>query len=187
MLNMVGHKQSEVKQAAAYGCGVLGQFGGPEFAPVCAQAIPLLVQMIQDPESRDETRINATENAIAAVTKILKHNASAINVDEVLPVWLSWLPVWEDTDEAPHVYGYLCDLVDANHPVVLGPDNANLPNLMAIFSEAFRKEAVDKTDDVTKRMLNIVRQLQANPDMFQACVSRLDQEQQLALHNFLST
>lgn len=48
---------------------------------------------------------------------------------------MSWLPVWEDTDEAPHVYGYLCDLIDNNHPLVLGPNNANLPRLMVIFSE----------------------------------------------------
>lgn len=54
---------------------------------------------------------------------------------QVIPVWLSWLPVWEDTDEAPHVYGYLCDLIDNNHPLVLGPNNSNLPRLMVIFSE----------------------------------------------------
>lgn len=50
-------------------------------------------------------------------------------------MWLSWLPVWEDRDEAPHVYGYLCDLIDNNHPLVLGINNANLPQLIAIFSE----------------------------------------------------
>lgn len=72
-----------MRQAAAYGCGVLGQFGGPAFAPVCAQAIPLLVQVIQSPDSRSEVNLNPTENAIAAVTKILKYNASAVNVDEV--------------------------------------------------------------------------------------------------------
>lgn len=83
MLNFITHKQGEVRQAAAYGCGVLAEFGGPGFAPVCAQAIPLLVQVIQDSDSRSEANLNPTENAIAAVTKILKYNSSAINVDEV--------------------------------------------------------------------------------------------------------
>lgn len=83
MLGFVGDKQGEVRQAAAYGCGVLGQFAGPAFAAVCAQAIPLLVQVIQSPDARSEVNLNPTENAIAAVTKILKYNNSAVNVDEV--------------------------------------------------------------------------------------------------------
>lgn len=83
MLDFLSDKQGEVRQAAAYGCGVLGQFAGPAFAQVCAQAIPRLVQVIQNPESRNEVNLNPTENAIAAVTKILKYNASAVNIDEV--------------------------------------------------------------------------------------------------------
>lgn len=83
MLAFLSDKQGEVRQAAAYGCGVLGQFAGPAFAQVCAQAIPRLVQVIQDADSRNEVNLNPTENAIAAVTKILKYNASAVNVDEV--------------------------------------------------------------------------------------------------------
>lgn len=29
---------------------------------------------------------------------------------------ISWLPVWEDTDEMDFVYGLLCDLLEANSP-----------------------------------------------------------------------
>ncbi len=47
MLHYVTNSQSEVRQAAAYGCGVLGQFGGPGFAAVCASALPELVKVIQ--------------------------------------------------------------------------------------------------------------------------------------------
>ena len=32
----------------------------------------------------------------------------------------SWLPVVEDVDESPFVYGYLCDLIEANHQLILG-------------------------------------------------------------------
>lgn len=53
--------------------------------------------------------------------------------------------------------------------------------------QAFKREAVEKDAEVTKRMLNIVRQLQANPEMFQACISQLSQEQQVALHQYLTT
>lgn len=109
-----------MRQAAAYGWGVLAQFGGEQFAGEVAKIVPTLVELISDPVAKDPRNINATENAIAAVTKIMKYNASGINLDEIVPMWFSWLPVVEDQDEAPHVYGYLCDLVEQNNPHVLG-------------------------------------------------------------------
>lgn len=103
----------EVRQAAAYGCGVMAQHGGADYAQTCAQVIPLFEAVIEHPEARTKLNVNPTENCISAVTKICKYNSSMINVDEVIPKWLSWLPVKEDLEEAPHIYGYLCDLVEA--------------------------------------------------------------------------
>ena len=88
MLACVSSPQPEVRQAAAYGCGVLGQFGGPGLAAAAAQAVPLLCEVIQAPESRAVENINPTENAISAVTKILQFNGSAVNLDQVLPLYL---------------------------------------------------------------------------------------------------
>lgn len=45
------------------------------------------MQVIQDPQSREPENIVPTENAISAVTKILQWNSTAINVDEVIPLW----------------------------------------------------------------------------------------------------
>ncbi|XP_067014129.1 importin-5 [Anabrus simplex] len=187
MLGYVADKTAEVRQAAVYGWGVLGQYGGDAFAGACAEALPLLVEVIKAPESRSPENINPTENAISAVTKILKYNSSALNVNEILPHWLSWLPVWEDDDEAPHVYGYLCDLIEANHPVVLGINHSNLPQIIGIIGEAFVQDAISPEHEVAKRMVGIVRQIQSNGEMFQACISQLTPEQQQALHNVLST
>ena len=83
MLACVSSPQPEVRQAAAYGCGVLGQFGGPGLAAAAAQAVPLLCEVIQAPDSRAVENINPTENAISAVTKILQFNGSAVNLDQV--------------------------------------------------------------------------------------------------------
>lgn len=87
MIQYVNDESPEVRQVAAYGCGVLGQFGGDGFAQACAEAVPRLVEVINAPESRIPENINPTENAISAVTKILKYNKKAINVDEILPHW----------------------------------------------------------------------------------------------------
>ena len=73
----------------------------------------MLTMAIQSPNAKEDLQaVNATENAISAVTKILKHLESLVSMEEMLPLWLSWLPITEDKEEAPHVYSYLCDLIE---------------------------------------------------------------------------
>ncbi|CAG2257042.1 IPO5 [Mytilus edulis] len=187
MMSFLSDKQPELRQASAYGIGVMAKFGGEVYAATCAEALPLLVKMIQDPESRSPENANPTENAISAIAKICQHNNSQINVNDVLPMWLSWLPVWEDEDEAEPVYNYLCDLIEINHPLILGENHVNLPRIVCIVAEAFTKEAVSSESNVYTRMLNIVRQVEQNPAVFQACIPLLSAEQQQTLHQALSS
>lgn len=182
MINGISAKSAEIRQAAAYGWGVLGQFAGESFAKACADAIPRLAEVINSPESRSVENITSTENAIAAVTKILKYNNSRVNVSEIIPHWLNWLPVWEDEDEAPHVYNYLCDLIESNNPLILG----NLPRILLIIAEAFVKDAISRDTSVMQRLINIIGQIQSNGEVFQACLVQLSHEQQQALHKVLS-
>ena len=106
-------KHAEVRQAAAYGWGVLGQFAGPEVSQVCAEVVPLLRAMIEAQNSRSSENVCATENAVSALTKIIHFNSGSIsNVNQVLPSWFSYLPVYEDEEELPHVYGFLLILLE---------------------------------------------------------------------------
>lgn len=93
----------------------------------------------------------------------------------------SWLPVIEDEEEAPHVYGYLCDLIQANHPIILGTNNSNLPRIVAIVAEAFYRDVMEPNHEVGRRMLEIVKQIEQSPDVFQACLSILNDDQKHAL------
>ncbi|XP_064638859.1 importin-5-like [Lineus longissimus] len=181
MQQYICDKQPEVRQAAAYGIGVMAVNGGQEYAQFLAECMQALGNVIQDPEARSPENINPTENAIAAVSKILKHNHGNIDVNEVLPHWLSWLPVWEDADESVHIYNYFCDLVEANHPVLLGENNSNVPRILAIIAEALHREVFPTDEPLYTRIGNIVRQVQTNTGMFTACIQQLSPEQQQAL------
>ena len=77
------------------------------------ECIPRLVSVIEHPESKQPENVNATENAISAVVKICKYNGSKVNVDDIIPRLVHWLPVTEDVDEAVHIYDYVCDLLEA--------------------------------------------------------------------------
>jgi len=186
LMSSITHSQSEVRQAAAYGCGVMGHNGGPGYAQICCQAVPLLVELIQHPESRAVENVNPTENAISAVTKILKFNGSACNIDQILPVWFSWLPVTEDVDEAPFVYGFLADLVQANNPHILGDNNSQLPRVVAVIAEALAVDVLPPDSEERRRCVDIVKQIQGNGSLFEACVGALTPAQQTAIKEILS-
>ncbi|RUS25813.1 importin subunit beta-3, partial [Jimgerdemannia flammicorona] len=126
---------TDVRQAAAYGLGVCGQFGGPNYADVCAAALNPLFQLINLPDSRAQENIFVTENAISAVSKICKFNNSKFDVNTVLPVWFAALPLTHDEEEAPVTYTYLLDLLDSQHPSIIGTNSENIPHLVSIFTD----------------------------------------------------
>jgi len=181
LVKSVCDKQGEVRQAAAYGVGVMGQYGGEGYAQACAEAIPILMQVIQHPESRLVENLSPTENAISAVTKILKYNNSCLNVEEILPHWLSSLPVWEDEDEAVHIYSFLCDLIEMGNATIIGRNHSNLPHILAVMAEAFVRESLKKENELIERMVKIITQIKGNAEIYQQCISRLSESQQQAL------
>lgn len=87
MAESLSDPSAEVRQAAAYGFGVMGMNGGPVYARACAEALPALFAMISAADSRAVENNTATENAVSAVTKIFKYNNSCIdNIDKVKSV-----------------------------------------------------------------------------------------------------
>jgi importin-5 len=81
-------KQPEVRQAAIYGCGILAQYGGDQFAQTFSIVMPILMETIVAPDAREPENVTVTENAISAVSKILKYNGSAVtNSEEIVGVW----------------------------------------------------------------------------------------------------
>lgn len=186
LLQSVCDKQPEVRQAALFGVGVMAMYGGEAYAKVIPDVMPRLLQIIQAHDSRSVENANPTENAISAVTKICKYHSNVVNVTELLPLWLSWLPVTEDEDEAAHIYNYLCDQMEGGNQLILGEANCNLPVLIQIFSQALACEVLNADEDVKTRVLQLTRTALDNQEIAQACLSILTDEQKSALQKELS-
>ena len=74
-------------------------------------ALESLFQCIARPDAREEENVYATENACAAIAKIIHFNSSSIpNIESVISSWLDTLPIVYDEEEAPHAYNILMDL-----------------------------------------------------------------------------
>uniref|UniRef100_A0ACB8FJL1 Importin-5 n=2 Tax=Sphaerodactylus townsendi TaxID=933632 RepID=A0ACB8FJL1_9SAUR len=187
MLQSICDNSPEVRQAAAYGVGVMAQFGGDSYRPFCTEALPLLVRVIQSTDAKTKENVNATENCISAVGKIMKFKPDCINVEEVLPHWLSWLPLHEDKEEAVHTFNYLCDLIESNNPIVLGPNNSNLPKIFSIIADGEINEAIKHQDPCTKRLANVIRQVQTSEGLWTTCISQLSAEQKAAIQELLTS
>lgn len=88
MLQYCKDKQPEVRQAAIYGCGILAQCGGEQYAQTCSMVMPILIDTIIATDAREPENMTVTENAISAVAKILKYNGSAVtNTEEIVGIW----------------------------------------------------------------------------------------------------
>uniref|UniRef100_A0A8B9H1F5 Karyopherin (importin) beta 3 n=1 Tax=Astyanax mexicanus TaxID=7994 RepID=A0A8B9H1F5_ASTMX len=157
------------------------------FCSVFSEAIPLLIGVIQAAESKAKENVNATENCISAVGKVMRYRPECINVSEVLPHWVSWLPLNEDKEEAVHTFNYLCDLIECNNPVVLGPDNTNLPKIFLIIAEGVANESIKSDYDCSKRLANVIRQVQVSGGLWTQCVSSLNEAHQKAIQDLLNT
>lgn len=79
------------------------------------------------------------------------------------------------------MYGYFCDLIQANNPIVLGPANSNLPRIVLIIAQVFAQKTIESTSEVGQRLLGIVKQVESNADVFQMCASQLTPDLQMAL------
>ncbi|KAL1886014.1 importin subunit beta-3 [Ceratocystis pirilliformis] len=108
-----------IRQAAAYGIGVIAQRGGPAWLQFLSTTIPVLLQVAQFPDARSEENVYATENACAAIAKILHFNPSAVgDAQAVVDQWVLAMPVVNDDEAAPFAYSFLAELMDKNNSAV---------------------------------------------------------------------
>lgn len=101
-----------IRQAAAYGIGVAAHRGGTPWAQFLGGAIPCLFQVTRVSDPRSEDNVYATENACAAIAKILHYNAAHVSdAQSVIAQWVDTLPVTNDEEAAPYAYAYLAELI----------------------------------------------------------------------------
>jgi hypothetical protein len=131
------------RQAACYGVGVAAQKGGPAWSNFVVECLPILFNVCQVANAREDDHVFATENACASIAKILaSHQKSVPNMQQVLAAWISTLPVVNDEEAAPFAYMFLANrideyaLLDALDTVILTSCRSN-PALNGVADKAF--------------------------------------------------
>ncbi|KAJ3075622.1 hypothetical protein HDU98_007434 [Podochytrium sp. JEL0797] len=156
-VHALSSKDVDVRQAAAYSVGICASKGGPDFAPGCIAALSPLGAMILDPKAKSLDNVMATENAISAVGKICAafHGVGGFDASEALGYWFNAMPILNDQEEANVSYTYFLQLVESQHPSILGAGNANLGRVVQVLARALVSD-LKLEEAVEKRMVGAV-------------------------------
>ena len=92
----------------------------------------------------------ATDNAVSALGKLsLLHSewpAGVLDVNTVVPTWLSFLPLGSDKDESQLTLIQLCDMFqrDDLRTVLLGTSGERVADVLHVFGQVIGTELVDE-------------------------------------------
>jgi hypothetical protein len=161
---LAAHLESEepkLRRAALYGLGVIAEHGGKLLTRAAAADVAgKLLACLSAPDARYSANLDNSEVAAAALGKVLVHRAQAVDPSAALPVWLSFLPLRTDEDEARSAITSLCKLLEAEAPAVLGADGARFPAVLGAMAAAYEAEATG--DEVSSRLKALVQSWNAS-------------------------
>lgn len=189
LLEACNDEHPDVRQAAVYGIGVCAEFGGSVFKPLVGEALSRLNFVIRHPNALHSDNVMAYDNAVSALGKICQFHRDSIDAAQVVPAWLSCLPLKGDLIEAKVVHAQLCSMVERSDGEILGPNHQYLPKIVTIFAEVLCGGKDLATEQTASRMINLLRQLQQSlpPSTLASTWSSLQPQQQLALQSILSS
>ncbi|KAL3529778.1 hypothetical protein ACH5RR_009100 [Cinchona calisaya] len=189
LLEACNDDNSDVQQAAVYGLGVCAEFGGNVFKPLVGEVLSRLNVVIRNPKAQQPDNVMAFDNAVSALGKICQFHRDSIDSAQVVPAWLSCLPIKGDLIEAKVVHEQLCAMVERSDRELLGPNNQHLPKIVSVFAEVLCAGKDLATEQTSSRMINLLRQLQQTlpPSALASTWSSLQPRQQLALQSILSS
>ncbi|KAI3450899.1 hypothetical protein Pfo_007564 [Paulownia fortunei] len=189
LLEACNDENPDVRQAAVYGLGVCAEFGGSVFKPLVGEALSRLNVVIRHPNALQPDNVMAYDNAVSALGKICQYHRDSIDSAQVVPAWLSCLPIKGDLIEAKVVHDQLCSMVERSDRELLGPNNQYLPKIVSVFAEVLCAGRDLASEQTASRMVSLLRQLQQTlpPSTLASTWSSLQPQQQLALQSILSS
>lgn len=174
MLQSLHSEDPDERQAAVYGLGVASRCG-QLFVNVLPQVLQGIGALLSRPDAREPSNVFATENAASALAKIIKAQAANVNVAELLPQWLSFMPLTNDEEEGKVANELLCEFLEQYPEQLLGPGASNLVSIFNCFGTALDSEFT--TEELTHRIVLLTKQLhQKSPRLVEKAISELDEE-----------
>mmetsp|Transcript_481 Transcript_481/g.866 ORF Transcript_481/g.866 Transcript_481/m.866 type:complete len:1101 (-) Transcript_481:101-3403(-) len=189
MLMYATDDDPDVRQAAAYGIGVCAQFSGDAFVRAGGEGgLAPLAAVISHPTARAEENELSSDNAIAALVKMLEFQPNSISdPTAVSQAVLGYMPIKGDVTEAKVAHAGLIRMVERGDQTILGGSTLNnLTNLLRIFAELLGTELL--TPEYASRLVAVLKSLnsQLPADRMQAASQVLTEAHRGKIHSALS-
>lgn len=159
-------EEAEVLSNAAFGLGLLVEHSQMDLSPQYLQLLGALQPLFAVPPGSTPARFNARDNAAGAVARLIVRNTAAVPLEQVLPLWLSALPLKNDYLENRPVFRAIFHLFTNNSAVLL----PHLDTLLGVFAVVLDPSQPDQVgDDIRPDLLNLIGMLnREDPGKIQA-------------------
>ncbi|XP_058114921.1 uncharacterized protein LOC131257956 isoform X2 [Magnolia sinica] len=180
---------ADVCVAAIYGIGVCAEHGDAKSMPFIEEALRRLYYIIKHRSTSKFDNQMATDNAISALGKICEYRRDCINATQVLPAWLSCLPIRNDLKEAKVLHGLFFRMVARSDALLLGRNNQNLPKILSVFAEILTAEGDLAYEETLAEIPDLLRKLMRAipPTAFASLWASLPARHQEVLHPIFKT
>ncbi|GBE86196.1 ARM repeat-containing protein [Sparassis latifolia] len=158
--------EAEVQCNAAFAAGLLVEHSEMDLSPQYLHLLAALRPLFVLAPGASSVRLNARDNAVGAVARMIKKNVAAVPLDQVLPVFFDALPLKNDFLENRPVFGAIFLLFRTN-PAVLHP---YMDRLLQLFAYVLDPSGPDQVgDEVRAELIQLIGLLNAeDPSKVQA-------------------
>lgn len=138
LLKNVSSKSSLLRQCSTYGIAVALRSCPDACVPAVGSILSTLGEIISSASARDEDNVGTTENALFALgtlcTRPEYRTVVGGNLENMVGLWLSRLPLCADERQAKTVHRELCSAIESGDSAVLGAGYKNIPEIMRTLS-----------------------------------------------------
>ncbi|KAI0628226.1 ARM repeat-containing protein [Trametes polyzona] len=146
-------EESEVQCNAAFASGLLIEHSNVDLSPQYLHLLAALRPLFVVTPDAPAAKLNARDNAVGAVARMLVKNTAAMPLDQVLPVFFDSLPLRNDYLENRPVFRAIFHLFKTQ-PAVLAP---YLDKLLHVFAFVLDPTGPDQVgDEIRAELINLI-------------------------------
>jgi len=140
---------AEVQSNAAFASGLLVEYSEIDLSPQYLHLLAALRSLFVATPNASAATLNARDNAVGAVARLIIRNTAAVPLDQVLPVLIEALPLQNDYLENRPVFRALFQLF-RGYPQTLYP---YMDRLLQVFAHVLDPSGPDQVGDETRAQL----------------------------------
>ncbi|KAJ3480147.1 hypothetical protein NLI96_g8558 [Meripilus lineatus] len=158
--------EPEVQTNATFASGLLVEHSDMDLSPQYLHLLAAYRPLFAIPADSPAAKLNARDNAVGAVSRLITKNTPAVPLDQVLPVLFDALPLKNDFLENRPVFRAIFHLFHTN-PQVLHP---YMDRLLQVFAYVLDPSGPDQVgDEIRGELIGLIGVLnQADPGKVQA-------------------